>query len=498
MLHRLNSMKNHRRAFQSLLAALLIPLLVGCNLERAQVNRAPASTPENQADLPPPSVSIETLVATLMPPTATTVPNTPAPLPTSYPVVGLEVNAGEPPEARIQGLQSGAFWLRRNALLWSRIEPERGQRFWDTQLESEISAASENNLEVILIVRDAPSWAQQFEGIGCGPVKESEFAAFASFLQEAVTRYSQPPFNVKYWELGNEPDVFVNNLGFPFGCWGDLNDPYYGGGYYGKMLQVVYPAIKAANPEAQVLIGGLLLDCNPNLPEVCADPQPARFLEGILQGGYGAYFDGVSFHAYDYYLGELGQYENRGWDSRWNTTGPVLTAKAAFLRAVLTSYGIYDKYLINTESALINTTGNPCDEVCQESKAIYAAQVFTTAVAQNLRGNIWYSLLGWQDSGLLGPSPEFQKLPLYLAFQFASEKLTNAAFIQTIQSTPGVIVFEMQRDSTRLLVAWSMDGSEHVIALPQAPTAVWDMFGSPINGTGSELNITIQPVYIEF
>ena len=40
-----------------------------------------------------------------------------------------------------------------------------------------------------------------------------------------------------------------------FGCWGDNDDDYYGGGYYADMLKMVYPAVKSADPQAQVLIG---------------------------------------------------------------------------------------------------------------------------------------------------------------------------------------------------------------------------------------------------
>ena len=89
----------------------------------------------------------------------------------------------------------------------------------------------------------------------CGPIKPDALNAFGDFLFEAVSRYSLPPYNVTYWELGNEPDVDWNvaNSAMPFGCWGDASDPYFGGGYYAEMLKVAYPQIKAANPEARVL-----------------------------------------------------------------------------------------------------------------------------------------------------------------------------------------------------------------------------------------------------
>jgi len=49
-------------------------------------------------------------------------------------------------------------------------------------------------------------------------------------MSELVTRYSKPPFNIKYWEIGNEPDIDPSLIAptEPFGCWGDQNDEFYG------------------------------------------------------------------------------------------------------------------------------------------------------------------------------------------------------------------------------------------------------------------------------
>ena len=103
----------------------------------------------------------------------------------------------------------------------------------------------------------------------------------------------------------------------PFGCWGDLDDPYYGGRYYSEMLKVAYPTIITADPNAQVMVGGLLLECDPvNPPEVTSgsgelkDCTSDKFLEGILENDGGEYFDGVSVHAYDFYFAELGKFAN--------------------------------------------------------------------------------------------------------------------------------------------------------------------------------------------
>ena len=264
----------------------------------------------------------------------------------------------------ILALQAGAYWVRRNALEWSKVEHAEGQRNWDAvaDLDAELTLASQSGMQVVLVVRNAPTWAQAQRGVQCGPLLPEKLGAFADFLQAAVERYSQPPFNVTYWELWNEPDVSAEGFdpSMPFGCWGEYGDAYFGGAAYAAMLKQAYPKIKAANPDVQVLIGGLLLDCDPrNPPEFPAgsgqkkDCSPARYLEGILVNGGGDYFDGVSFHAYDVYLGELGKYSNPNWYSSWDTTGPVLIAKSNYLRSLLDRFGLSDKFLMNTEVALI-------------------------------------------------------------------------------------------------------------------------------------------------
>ena len=129
------------------------------------------------------------------------------------------------------------YWIRRNGVLWSSVEPTEGARNWSALagLGSELQNAPSKGVRVILIVRSTPQWARKIAGTGpyCGPIHPDKLVAFGSFMGELVARYSVPPYNVKYWELWNEPDIDPSY--FPsdnlYGCWGDQNDTYYGGGY---------------------------------------------------------------------------------------------------------------------------------------------------------------------------------------------------------------------------------------------------------------------------
>ena len=289
---------------------------------------------------------------------------------------------------------AGTTWTRRS-INWAAIEPVEGQRNWNSYFEQEMIAAQQHGIKPIVILDNTPAWALK-PGFSCGAVSQTKFQALGNFMFDTVRRYSAWPYSVRYWELWNEPDA----AGF-MGCWGDPSDlSYYGGSYYGMMLRSVYPMIKAADPNAEVLVGGLLLDCNPNSPPTGKDCTSSKFLKGVLESGAGPYFDGVSFHAYDYYAG-TGAYFNLNWQSTSNRTGPVLIAKANYLRGLLEQYGYSQKYLVNTETAIFygpNISDPPCPVDApvdlESTKAYYVVESYATAVAEGLRANIWFAALG--------------------------------------------------------------------------------------------------------
>jgi hypothetical protein len=441
-------------------------------------------------------------------------------------------------------------WVRRNGVLWADVEPDEGTRDWNVLagLEQELRDASANNLQVILIVRKTPGWAQKVPGYSCGPISGEELVAFGNFMYDLVSRYSPPPYNVKYWEMWNEPDVdpalasYIGGDSIPFGCWGnsDPTDLYYGGGYYAEMLKAAYPRIKAADPQAQVLVGGLLLDCDPRgSPSICDttghDNRPPKFLEGILLKNGGPYFDGVGFHAYENFDNALGHYSLWTWNSAWNTTGSATIAKARFIEEVLDTYNISGKFIMNTETAIVcggfdDPPGQPpCDSeptsAFEQTKAYYVTQVYAAAIAESLRANIWYSVLGWRNSGLLRSdltwlqkafASEFRPTaqnsglltssgtprPAYFAYQFARSELIDASFVGDIGSADiggvtGVKGYKFNRGDRTIWLLWSLDGAEHSISFSVLPHAIFDTFGNSLPSS-SPLTVTLMPLYIEW
>jgi hypothetical protein len=218
------------------------------------------------------------------------------------------------------------------------------------------------------------------------------------------------------------------------------------------------------------------------------------FLEGILRNNGGPYFDGVSFHSYDFYQGQWGRYYNGNWSSAWNTTGPVLLAKAQFIKSLLSQYGVSGKFLMNTESALLcDWCSN--DPAFETTKANYVAQVYAVAIVQGLRANFWYSLLGWRNSGLL--NADLSPRPAYTAFQFARNEVGDAVFVQEITKYAGVKGYEFNRGDRRIWLLWSLDGISHPVTFAGTPLNAWDALGNSVTPAVS-MNVSLNPLYLEW
>lgn len=424
----------------------------------------------------------------------------------------------EPVNFYLLGLadQAGMYWLRRNGLFWNAIQPTSTSGYlWNNAatLEAELLAARQMNQHVILVVRGTPAWAQKISGVSCGPIKSQNFDEFGAFMAAAVTRYSGPPYYVEYFEIWNEPDVdpALVDPDEVYGCWGDNSDPYYGGRYYGQMLNVVYPMMKAANPNIKILVGGLLLDCDPRIPgQTC---KPSKYLEGILTAGAKNSFDGVSFHAYDYYSSTFDTYGNPNWGSGklYNEPDgemiPVAKKKSDFIEQVLASFGATGKFLMNTETALIcgdpfDPPGSPGCDASDTSpyelmKKAYAGHTYAQAVQEKLRANIWFSMRGWRNSGLVysvGGEPR----PAYYAIGFSQDMLGEAVFTGGITTYTNVQGYKYYTpEYSNLWVMWATDGSTVSITLPATPIAIWDADGDPVSINGTSLDLTIEPYYIQ-
>ena len=432
-------------------------------------------------------------------------------------IFGVEMTTINPGLVLTMVKDMGSYWMRNTALLWSEVEPvNNGGYQWSNvdNLEAELIATSQAGMQTVLVVRSTPSWAQLFPGVLCGPMQQAYFDDFGDFLVATVNRYSVPPYNVRHFEIWNEPDVDSTKVppDQVYGCWGDKNKPLYGGEYYGSMLKVVYPMMKAANPSITVLVGGLLLDCDPRNPPPGKTCHPSYFLEGILTAGAKNSFDGISFHAYDFYNATLNTFGNPNWNSgKYNnelngSLRPVLINKVDFIEEVLAAFNVTGKILINTESALLcggsfDPPGQPpCDAVdtspYEIMKAAYAAQVFPAAIGEGLAANLWFTVTGWRNSGLV--YTDKTPRPAYHAFDFSESMLLHADYKAPVLGYPMITGYKFDLlNGHDLWIVWAWTGGPKVMNLPNVPLAIWDATGDPVTVTGTTVTLTVEPYYLE-
>jgi Cellulase (glycosyl hydrolase family 5)/Bacterial Ig domain len=159
----------------------------------------------------------------------------------------------------------GTQWVRVFAT-WPDLEPSRGVYSvnWLANYERlfrELPAGT----KVIVDVVQTPSWETGSANDLTPPANPEDYAAFVGGLAE---RWGS---RVAAYELWNEEDSPSWWVGAP--------DP----AAYAALLKATYPVVKAAEPNATVVVGGLT-------------GNDYRFLEGLYQNGAKGSFDAVGVH----------------------------------------------------------------------------------------------------------------------------------------------------------------------------------------------------------
>lgn len=208
-------------------------------------------------------------------------------------------------EARyLNALQLGAGW-NRYPVYWDKIEREPGQFTW-SEYDRLVIADTRHRLRANAVLIGIPSFHRSgsvpaglnepifahggdFPRAGENPINPAN--PWANFVYQVVQRYKpggalaqqqgwRGEEGVRVWEVWNEPDL----------------TQFWGGGInaYARLLKTAYIVIKLADPDAQVMFGGLLFPTEENwLARVLAifvnDPFAA-------QNNY--YFDIVAVHSY--------------------------------------------------------------------------------------------------------------------------------------------------------------------------------------------------------
>lgn len=201
---------------------------------------------------------------------------------------------------------AGITWVRANQN-WAAAEPDtKGvlNNGWLADIDYAVSQARASGIQVLMPIADGvPYWAsadpsKYVDATGVRrwnklwrPSNPADYAAFATAM---VNRYK--PLGVRAYEVWNEPNT---SYFWPSGP---------NAAEYTALLSSAYPAIKAADPAATVVVGGL-------------SKNDYTYVEALYAAGAKPYFDAVALHPY---TGAV----DPTWC--WNQTGTTKLSKDAF------------------------------------------------------------------------------------------------------------------------------------------------------------------------
>jgi hypothetical protein len=279
------------------------------------------------------------------------------------------LNPGPSQMADVQAL--GTHWVRLFAT-WPDLEPERGvfAPNWLASYEQTFRSLPAGT-KVLLDVVDSPQWETGSSNEHMPPANPQDYAAFIGALAQ---RFGS---RVSAYEIWNEEDAPA--------WWTGAPNPV----AYTQLLKAAYPAIKAAEPNATVVLGGLT-------------GNDYQFLEGVYAAGGKGSFDAVGVHTdtacdvlspYDFLRGP----ENRMVDDSFLAYREV--------HAVMLANGD-DKPIWMTELSW-RTTSAVCSEgawagqkpegVSEEQQATYLRQAYhCLAEDPYVQVALWFPL---QDEG---------------------------------------------------------------------------------------------------
>jgi hypothetical protein len=173
---------------------------------------------------------------------------------------------------QLRGLGAG---LVRVYFYWSQVEPEPDR--WSFDAVDAVLDQLDGSEEVWVTVCSSSRWAtrQATDFLPPSPAKDLE--AYRRFVDRLVRHCAG---RVRYWQCDNEP----SNVGL---LWAGTAAEYV------AQLKVMYQAVKDADPDALVVLGGAPF----GLPESPPDSPDRQFFDVLLRDGRDA-FDLFDLHLY--------------------------------------------------------------------------------------------------------------------------------------------------------------------------------------------------------
>ena len=440
---------------------------------------------------------------------------------------------------------AGLNWVRQN-IGWTELQPRPpkagytsqpaacpeadGWCYWDQAYveaaKARLKKVTDRGHTPIVILQWVPDWVNGGKPAKHCYLPSEQFDAYAALAANVVREFKAAGIPVRRWQVWNEPEPTMEEMGagcgtLGIGSFGDAKDEYYGGARFTDLLAKATPAIKAADPEATVVAGGLMLACN--------DCPAQKFLRGMLdhhgKRDGAQFFDVLDYHAYPGWSGNAQpdrEWSLTGWNEHSSGRGYIFD-KLRFVRGVMAEYGAADKPVLLGETGLTCAAApdgtRPCPEMGADAgftaaQANMVVRTYTRAIHAGLLGVEWYSFGDglFEQSELIDVDHGTQKVtglrPGYTAMRFLAGELGGATLLRDESCTvnpaqalcqPGASpvsakgepyksfdteAYSFCKGTTAVAVLWSNLRSGPVITRPlDAGAVAFDMLGNRRDGT---------------
>ena len=353
----------------------------------------------------------------------------------------------------------GTWRLFSSYVSWPDLEPNKGQWYFD-KLDSHVSIAQANNVEILLTLGLSPTWAsaRPAEPSAYKPGYAAEPANiedWKNYVQTVATRYKG---RIRYYEIWNEP-----------------NEPIFFSGTVDQMVTLAreaYAILKEIDPEVTVV--------SPSATPGGVVDLGTPWLEKYLMKGGAAYADIIGYHFYV-------------TPNQPESMLPLISK----VKILMAKYGVGSKQLWNTEAGW----ANPKSFSSNAEADGYVARSYILNWAAGVNRFYWYA---WDDRDwltLFMTEADFKTLTTSaIAYAQVQQWLIGARMVACGQNTQGAWIANIVRDGGYSgWIVWNQTQSLN-IDIPQSWNVerMKDLRGNTTDLTGvNQVAIGMAPILLE-
>ncbi len=385
----------------------------------------------------------------------------------------------------LEKAKAAGFSFVRTDLVWQTVE-QNGQYTFGTY-DRLLEDARSLGLRMLYIL----DYRHSDYALGDTMSTLLERQAFSRYAAASAAHFQGQDVRFEIWNEENSGDVCTANgvtTQTPF--WSPANPVL-----YADLVKISVAAMRAVNPSAQIVIGGLVRDYTPPCSTELPTQYSYQFIDSLAQNGGLDGLDALGYHPY-------------------YATPEDWGAELSMVQGLLRDLGHAQLPVWDTEwgnSSACPDEERPCADgqtnLKRKRQALKLARRFLVALALNVPVNVWYDL---RDDGTdpqerehhfgvydfnLGPKPALSAMQTLAGF--AGGAITG----QAVNLPAGMHVVRFERGGETVFAAWlDIVGSQLELNLPTAGlVSVQDVLGHKL-GRSETLNLREAdgPVWLRY